>query len=1208
MADRGDTHYRVPSLNKWFALSSVVFALACFWMMLDDWSREWKQYQREWRRIETDRARAALATPEALAALAREESLLAQLFEAEAQLERRRAEIEPEEEELWQLDGEQFKATEAAKSAKQDFNHERFLFEEGHSTVEKVKEREDTFNATAKTKEEVDLAYEVQKKVIDDLRSGIADIEGPIKEAVKDIDLVRKKLDGLAPEDFPGKLANIIRDFPGVDFIGPNLKVKKVVLENLDIDVKFTMKARIDMCMTCHLAIDQEGYEDGLEQPFVSHPNLDLYMTAQSPHPMSLFGCTICHRGSGESLHFVRTDHRPSDEAEATEWEEEHHWHKQHHWDTPMLSSEYVEASCVQCHKTSMELIADEAPRVSEGYRLFERYGCYTCHKVDWFPTKRRPGPSLKGLRRKVAKDFVPSWVADPRGFRPTTWMPQLFHLENFAPDEEIIVSRYGAEGGRPILGQEWNDTAVAAISAFVWDSAYDERADPIPVEGDPLRGKEVFRLSGCLACHNMTPHEKSEPEDASDLALQAHGTNEHGPNLRGIATKVTPEWLFAWIGDPSAYWSETRMPDLRLEDQDIADVVAYVFDDPDGWFHDVPAGWNVAAATYDREVLEEQARWYYSLKGRGEVERLFDADWADDTALLVAVGQKLVTNHGCHSCHEIAGLEDEMPIGTELTNWGSKTVDKLDWAFIPEILGEELGWDHHRIEQFKEYREGWIEQKLHEPRSYDRGKAKFPTEKLKMPWFDLEEDEVQAISTFVVGLVLDEVPRAKMIPSAGEVQMDTGLRVMRQKNCAACHLIEPGTVTYTDGEGERRTIVGQILALGEDEILPPPMGSGDHGFHPFVAEFEEFMEEELEEVIVQLLRPEPALGEDVGGKIFIEDDIDGIETTAPWGGDFVPLVVRYYRVPTDEDDLSLTGDPEGEGRVQDVDGEWRSYESEPFDTIRWTFAPPYLKDEGYKVQREWFYRFLLDPEPLRQQLRVKMPTFNWEDGEAGAVADYFAQAAARDWPSRFARRLLLDLRKSPGEVAAEMIELGITGSSAKQIQGIADGSRPAIEAGLKRLSTYADRKGYSPGSGFGHFIAPPVDPGHEAIPQRQPTVLGPVLAADPTFFDRVRVLTSNNTLGPNCFQCHFLGGDPPKAEGPIAWAPDLMISRERLRPDWTREWMVDPGKIYLGTAMPANFPLDQTSWQVAFPGTSAEQIEAILLWLFNLDRASNRN
>ena len=37
-----------------------------------------------------------------------------------------------------------------------------------------------------------------------------------------------------------------------------------------------------------------------------------------------------------------------------------------------MLSSEYVEASCVQCHKSSMELIAKEAPHVSEGYRLFE--------------------------------------------------------------------------------------------------------------------------------------------------------------------------------------------------------------------------------------------------------------------------------------------------------------------------------------------------------------------------------------------------------------------------------------------------------------------------------------------------------------------------------------------------------------------------------------------------------------------------------------------------------------------------------------------------------------------------------------------------------------------------------------------------------------------------------------------------------------------
>ena len=61
----------------------------------------------------------------------------------------------------------------------------------------------------------------------------------------------------------------------------------------------------------------------------------------------------------------------------------------------------------------------------------------------------------------------------------------------------------------------------------------------------------------------------------------------------------------------------------------------------------------------------------------------------------------------------------DVTPIGTELTNWGSKTVDKLD--FGPGA--GEFGLDAN-------YREGWLMQKLHAPRSYDRKKVKNPIER----------------------------------------------------------------------------------------------------------------------------------------------------------------------------------------------------------------------------------------------------------------------------------------------------------------------------------------------------------------------------------------------------------------------------------------------------------------------------------------------
>ncbi len=1185
MADRGDTHYRVGKLNAWFAGSSLFLLLATFWMVIDDWSRPWKGYQREFRQIEVARAKAQLDSPEAKRTLADEQRLRAELAGAEQRLAAKKGDLDHAQQELRDLLGNRFKATEAEKVQKQVNNWERFLIEEErlhlgdptHKAAELAAIEKELY-ARAGVKQEADAKVVAQEKRIAAMKAEVTAVETELKNAGKSIELTRKKLDTLAPSDPAAQIANVIRDFPGLDFIGPSLKVQKLLPTDLTFELNFLQKQRIDMCQTCHVPIDREGY--GQEaNPFKTHPRLDLYLTAKSPHPSTQFGCTICHRGAGEALDFQRTDHRPSDEVEAARWEEEHHWHKQHYWDYPMLPAKYVEASCVQCHKSSMELIEPDAPRVTEGFHLFERYGCYACHKVDWFPTKRRPGPTLAKITAKTTQSFIESWVSNPKSFRPTTWMPQIFHLENYAADVTVAISNYGT--GREVKGDEWSNAAVAAVSAFVRSRASSEPFPPLPVSGDATRGREVFRLAGCLACHNLAPFGEEERAAETDLANKRRVTNEHGPNLRGIATKTNPEWLFAWLKDPKAYWAETRMPNLRLSDQDAADVVAYVFEDP--LFRDVPAGWSADPAHYQRDVLEEQARWFFNRELRGELERRFQDEWKDDQILLVALGEKWVLGQGCHSCHSIPGLESAQPIGTELTNWASKTVDKLDFGFMHEILGEEHGWSHEQTLEFKEYRENFLEQKLRAPRSYDRRKIKNPTERLKMPWFNFTEHEIESITCFVAGLVNDEVARARMVPTPEQLAMDTGLRVLRQKNCVGCHQLEPGRIAFKDEQGAQHDVRGQFLVFDED-VLPPPM----RGFAEYVAKYEADVGE-LEEVIVQLLAPAPGLG-DVGDTVVISD-VDSIRVTPPKGGDLVELVGEYY----------LYGD-DHHTDVEDVDGERRAYTEEPYEKVRWTFAPPVLWNEGGKLQREWFFRFLLDPSSLRQQIRVRMPSFDWHEGEAGAVADYFANRSRLDWPARYARKLLLQIGHTPAEVAAEMEQLVQAKQLDKKltaavVQGIADGQPVETATGLEALMRYGTSKGFT--------LAGPVDPAYEAVPQRSPAELAAVLGSDPEFFETVHRLATDTTgKGPNCVQCHFLRGAPPTQSTPIAWAPDLDNARERLRPDWVREWLTNPARIYPGTSMPANFALDQTQWQELVPLPSAQQIEAVLTWLYNLDRA----
>lgn len=1231
MADRGDTHYHLPHLNVWFLVTSLALLATSFWMVIDDWNAPWKKYQREFREIEVTRTRAALASPELQAAEAAEQEASGALEAAQQQLAGHGADVTALEDALRKARAEQFIATEAGKKAKQDHNFLLFEVQEHRAHHDDPDYRGAQVEASAGNllarqhdQEDADVEVARLERELASLRAAVTQAESRVKEAGKELELMRKKLALLAPQGLARKSAGVVRDLPGLDFVDPSLEVQKLVLADLTNNLNFTVKTRIDMCHTCHVAIDREGYvEEELEQPFRSHPRLDLYLSAKSAHPMSEVGCTICHRGAGEALDFVRVDHRPMAGEEEQRWKEEHHWHKQHHWDWPMLTEEYTEASCVQCHKTSMDLIGEEAPHVYEGYKLVERYGCFRCHKIDWFPTSRRPGPSLANLQAKLQTDFIASWITNPKAFRPTTWMPQIFHLENFAPDQVIVKSDGGK--GREIMGDEWSDTAIAAMVAFLLERAPERPLDPIPVEGEAERGRELFRLSGCLGCHNLAPFPGQEARTV-DPAFELRGENEHGPNLRGVATKITATWLYHWIRDPHAYWNETRMPDLQLPDQDVADITAYVMEDPDGVFSDVPEGWEQKGAIYDVEVLREQARWLFSREGRKELERRFEGEdpehrWDDEEELLVAVGEKYVLNQGCFSCHEIPGLEGTQPIGTELSTWGSKTVDKLAWGFIPDELMKQHGWSLDEREEYKEYREHWIEQKLAEPRSFDRGAIiGNPLDRLRMPWFRLTPEQVKAIACFVVGLVEDEVPRAKMQPTSGQLAMDAGLRAIRQKNCTACHVLEPGTVTFRDADERRFTVAAELLPIG-DKVMPPAQ-EDLAAFLADVAAYEEDYEEEVEDVGLRLLEVAPGVG--LPGESVFVPRASILDVTRPNGGDFVRVVTGYYLdgiemfdSEAEEDERFWYWNLGQEGEVEDVDGELRPYFDQPYEKVRWTFAPPVLIDEGYKLQRDWFFAFLNDPVPIRRQIRVKMPAFHFEPGEAESIVDYFANASAKGWPARYSKALRHTLGLQPSasfrtsalpwpEISTQ--NEGGTGVSNAELAALA-GTRTeiveAIERGYAPDTAASFEKLLAVGAARGFLMNGPVDPAYEWVLRRSPSHL----AARGDMVG-VGAALATDAEAVNCYQCHWHGGLPPsQIDAPLSWGPDLAMTRERLREPWTENWLWNPGLVYPGTSMPGNFTGDPPQYQAVYPGSNnQEQVQAVLDWLYNFDRAPARD
>jgi cytochrome c2 len=267
-----------------------------------------------------------------------------------------------------------------------------------------------------------------------------------------------------------------------------------------------------------------------------------------------------------------------------------------------------------------------------------------------------------------------------------------------------------------------------------------------------------------------------------------------HGYNLQSEGSKVSPSWLFNWVKDPRQVWAETKMPMLRLTDAEAADVVAYVSSQKNAdWEKQAPP--QVDPKALDDVVLEFLRAGSTDIEARDKLKTM-----SLDQKNLYA-GEKLVGRYGCFACHNVPGFEKAQPIGTELSEAGSKLIAQLDFGFLSKEMGGPL--EHSRAD--------WYRQKLLNPRIFDVGRLKRPEELLKMPNFQLSERDAESITQVLTSLVRDPVPLEMRDRTATAIA--EGRALVAEKNCKGCHLIE----------GAGRDIRGFIGTSPEQQAQWPP-------------------------------------------------------------------------------------------------------------------------------------------------------------------------------------------------------------------------------------------------------------------------------------------------------------------------------------------------------------------------------------------------
>ncbi|HXW57136.1 MAG TPA: hypothetical protein VEJ67_15415 [Candidatus Cybelea sp.] len=601
----------------------------------------------------------------------------------------------------------------------------------------------------------------------------------------------------------------------------------------------------VDRCQSCHLAMYPALVPAGLtvtkadlglakstDAPFNSHPDPDLL----AYHPLEKFGCSPCHGGNGRALDSVTRAHG-----------------RYEHWLWPLYYRENFGAGCQQCH--SSDMVTEHAATLNLGKQLYRQRGCIGCHRFQGFDNQdeelvstrqdimqlvkqksedeleiprlqklgdqapdndtanklyaqatnltvevsrldaqtatleershdllqeiKKVGPDLKEVRLKLNKAWIPYWLGNTHTFRPTTKMPQ-FRL---TPEE------------------------VKNISAFVWQQALTGPLLPHEQPGDAAHGKVLLESRGCLACHSI-----------GEGDAMVGGT--FAANLSRVGEKENYDYVVRWVHNPRVrtrpycpyekrdlgpedyakhnlpfvfdlehsrcpndghelvVMQPTVMPNLRLTDADARDIASYLMTEKHS----------------DAGYLE------------ANVSFMDDPQRAKE-------GKDLVQHYGCAGCHEISSLEDEGRIGTELTNEGSKPIERLDFARFTEDAKRGILPDGKPSRRGPWYdAKGFFEEKLRNPAIYDVGKYHAnPMDALRMPKPNLYgPDDVNALVTMLLGSTDPTLPSDYMYkPSDSRRFIQEGWWIVTKYNCIGCHQIDVGqksilqTLPFYQGENK---------------------------------------------------------------------------------------------------------------------------------------------------------------------------------------------------------------------------------------------------------------------------------------------------------------------------------------------------------------------------------------------------------------------
>jgi hypothetical protein len=272
-------------------------------------------------------------------------------------------------------------------------------------------------------------------------------------------------------------------------------------------------------------------------------------------------------------------------------------------WRGPGFSREPLPAWHLKHLSTDLSPETVQEQLAEKGRSAIGQLGCARCHQGA-FPgvTEPPPGPSLADAGRRINREWLLDWLADPARVRPEARMPALFD-----PSREGFVERW-------IIAEH-----------LVGPTAAGKRASPV---GDHRLGRRSFVSIGCAVCHFLPDADRSTQPDFGRTPLT------------GLSDRLPAEELAAFLGNPHGRYPDGRMPRLPMPPEMSRDIAAYLL------LWSKPTGSPSSPAREGRGGVDAEAAKLPTAEEIRAVSRRLGAHGLGDTAAALMRAKR------CAQCH----------------------------------------------------------------------------------------------------------------------------------------------------------------------------------------------------------------------------------------------------------------------------------------------------------------------------------------------------------------------------------------------------------------------------------------------------------------------------------------------------------------------------------------------------------------------------